>query len=111
MEDYALQIISLTLMVVPLALTVVIAVLFVITLWKYCHLVIVSERDGLLHPVRIFRFAALVIAVSIFLSLYSIVLSMWIQHHDVDKNDGGIHNFLYASVGWESKCDQQIPHS
>lgn len=102
MQDYPLQIISLTLMVVPLALTVIIAILFAIALWKYCQLALVTEQDGLLHPVRIFRFAALVVAMSIFLSLYSIVLSMWIRHHDRNKSGGIVNSFLDASVIWES---------
>lgn len=107
MEDYALQIVSLSLMVVPLALTVIISVLFCIAIRNYCQLRIVTEHDGLLHPVRIIRFAALVIAMSIFLSLYSVVLSMWIRHHDRDKEGQTVTQFLFVSVIWESTCDFQ----
>ncbi|KZT02685.1 uncharacterized protein LAESUDRAFT_396631 [Laetiporus sulphureus 93-53] len=102
-SDSDVEILTLILMLIPLAISAITSGLLGIILVKHYKLADFRHSMELLHPIRVVRFALLISTIIVSTVLYSVVLSMWVRNRD-DKEKWG-HSFeawLLTSSTWEA---------
>ena len=109
-DDPAFTIVSLVFTLIPLAVSVLIAAILVIVIWRFSDTKL--ERTGwcLVKTKRFGRFGALVSVTMISAALYTAALSQWVRMHRDSTNDSGGWtiwlNIIRASVFWEGSFAQ-----
>ena len=100
-DDPAFTIVSLVFTLIPLTVSVLIAAILVIVIWRFSDTKF--ERTGwcLVKTKRFGRFGALVSVTMISAALYTAALSQWVRMHHDDSGGWPIWlNIIRASVFW-----------